>query len=94
MNYSMKIPRMMTLLLILFTLTFSVGYAEAASKIVGYVQTTANLNLREKAAVSSKRLSIIPKGKKMAYYSKRLSTAAHGIRFSTTSKLVGCSVSM
>lgn len=71
MNCSMKISKMMTLLLVLFTMTFSVGYAEATSKVVGYVKTTANLNLREKATVSSKRLSVIPKGKELAYYSKK-----------------------
>ena len=46
MYWNNRIPKLLTMLLLMFTLFAVVPCAQASSKIQGYVQTNVNLNLR------------------------------------------------
>ena len=46
MNWNNRIPKLLTMLLLMLILFAAVPCAQASSKIRGFVQTTVNLNLR------------------------------------------------
>ena len=71
MNWNNRIPKLLTMLLLMLTLFDVMPFAQASSKIQGYVQTNVNLNLRQKATTASARLATISKGKQVPYYSTK-----------------------